>query len=555
SSSSRQVPDIMIRSARPGHLPRARTGASRRDICGPTRLADRRARAATAEPRAAPPDPPPAPAGRTPQPPPPPTAPALDPTRPKTGIVPLNLGGSVVHIPVEGTTAEIGKARLAAADALAPDESTFGQPATTPAAGQIDLALIARRCRLKARACDLVVQRLDMDPAGAAFAEAETRVRAVLKEAKALPWCFLWATFPDKPLPPADVVATAARVYENLALAAEVMIEIDAHPESAHLAREGLAALAEAQSALRAILARTWLTRDDQDQFEAYLWLRDRTQRDRVFLDRFLRLDDPADPDLHADLAAHLAALRDRAAESARTAKDMTAALNKLRYHARKFALEPAAGERDALDLRRAAEALRVVGVSPADERTLEALGNALPHLADRPDMGEFLAASAAAAREAALRREREAADSAPRAYSPAVARVRAALRGSTVVVIGGKDISHQRERLAEAFGLAEVVWAEQNEHATSAPFEAPIARPQTRLVLALVKLAGHQHIDDARRWCRQYGKPLVMIPAGFNPEQVAAAVLEQASGPLGLGGPAVAVVPASASAGAPARG
>jgi len=51
--------------------------------------------------------------------------------------------------------------------------------------------------------------------------------------------------------------------------------------------------------------------------------------------------------------------------------------------------------------------------------------------------------------------------------------------------------------------------------------------------VVILVKLCGHHHVDEARTWARACGKAFVMLPAGYNPEQIATQVLEQASGRL----------------------
>ena len=63
----------------------------------------------------------------------------------------------------------------------------------------------------------------------------------------------------------------------------------------------------------------------------------------------------------------------------------------------------------------------------------------------------------------------------------------------------------------------------------------APIQRPNTAVVLLLIKLTGHQHADEARDYARRAGVPCISMKSGYNPEQVADAVLEQAAEQLGL--------------------
>jgi hypothetical protein len=65
---------------------------------------------------------------------------------------------------------------------------------------------------------------------------------------------------------------------------------------------------------------------------------------------------------------------------------------------------------------------------------------------------------------------------------------------------------------------------------------EPVIAKSDTALVVAITRLAGHHHIDDARDYARRHDKPFVQLPAGHSPEQVAKAVMEQVGERLGAG-------------------
>ena len=62
--------------------------------------------------------------------------------------------------------------------------------------------------------------------------------------------------------------------------------------------------------------------------------------------------------------------------------------------------------------------------------------------------------------------------------------------------------------------------------------FESHIARPDVALVILAIRWSSHG-FGDVTAYCEKYGKPLVRLPAGYNPSQVAAQVLAQCSGRL----------------------
>ena len=86
--------------------------------------------------------------------------------------------------------------------------------------------------------------------------------------------------------------------------------------------------LAEAQSALRQSLRRLKAP-DDPDQLAAYEWVREAAARHRIFLKRFLRADDLADPEGWPDLLARIEALSGGGAQSQR----QRMLLDRLRSH------------------------------------------------------------------------------------------------------------------------------------------------------------------------------------------------------------------------------
>ncbi len=447
------------------------------------------------------------------------------------GFVPLVLGGAApVMIEVEGTTAELGRARLTAI----PTEPTIGGNTAGHSAPNLDL--IERRCAVKARGCEVAAGLASMGWArreGWTSDEWMRRKYALLDEARSLPECFVFCFMPDKPLPSEPALEIIARCYDNLASAAGAARQADATGEREPV-ESAVKFLAEADSALRIALDRCWMTSPDRDQEAAHHWLRRKTETDRIYVERYMRLDDPADPTRWEDVRDRLKGLRERMTGAAERHKALRAKFNKVKFHAARAAQQT--DSRDALDDWARIDAtlrdLVSLGIKPDDAR----LVTALAPLADAPapETGSpDLSLALATVRASRASADADAADtddspSDARPPSRTLLRVRELLTGTRMVIFGGEEYDHARERLRAAFALSEVCWVTLREHASSAPLLPEIAERSTVVVVALVKLAGHQHIEDARAWCRQHAKPLVMVKAGYNPEQVAAAILEQ---------------------------
>lgn len=429
-----------------------------------------------------------------------------------TAFVPLKLGDTSLQIAVAGTTAEIGQARQAA--------QTPAHPEPAPAPRYDDIALVETRCEIKAQSCLALIPRR-----AAAGTPDEDQyvppVRALLAKAKALPECFLWVFFPDRAQPDDATLHRIAANYQNLAKAARLAArseELGQRP----LRLGAVELLAEAQSALRVSLRDTWLYNSDRDQDAAFTYLNQATKREEIFIERYMRLDDPADPLDHQNLASRLDDLAHRFENEAAHEKDVRKFLSKLKHHARIIANNPdESREEDWLKIESAAASLVQSHLQISDPRLLDTLGpirDQLPELASLPNVRQVLSRDAA----------RETPDAAPREYSADVVRVRNHLRGGAVVLVGGERRPEAENRIREAFELRDVVWVSLGEHASSAPAQAPILRPEVRLVFILIKLAGHQHVEDVARFAREAGKPLVRVPAGYNPEQLAAQALTQ---------------------------
>jgi hypothetical protein len=101
--------------------------------------------------------------------------------------------------------------------------------------------------------------------------------------------------------------------------------------------------------------------------------------------------------------------------------------------------------------------------------------------------------------------------------------------------MIGGVPRPHARQALERAFGLAALDWVGTREHESIAPFEAHVARPEVAVVLLAIRWSSHS-FGGVLRFCDHHRKPLVRLPGGYNPDQVARQILEQVSGRLQAG-------------------
>jgi hypothetical protein len=514
--------------------------------------------AGSSEPKSVPPEPAP-PSERDPH-----RRPTSHPTPPSvTGVVPLKLGDALAHISVAGTTRDLERVRAAAADG--PAAEGIG---VTDARGSfdIDLALVETRCRLKAASCRLAIEgrAAAVDPT--ADREVHARIHEMISEAKSLPNCFLWVFLHPEWQPADAILGRVAACYDAQADAIALLRQVDGVIGGPSRGDEELALelLAEANSALRVALASAGRSDGDRDQGEAHKWLRAETGARSVFVERYMRLDDPADPSNAEELRARIKEQVERLSASQARGKAIKEALGRIRYHAGRVVKE---GADEApghwSKVWDAVQRLVELGIPVTDRRVAEAIGPEAAAMWGSTSSGagvpEGMAAGWAAGwdagvaegiigraskvvgaqpRPAAAGREAEPpsgveGEGDERAWSTTVFAVRAMLRGKRMVIIGGERRPDAIERLTAAFELHDVEWVKLREHGSGLPMRAPIARSDTAVVVVIVKLAGHLHAEEARVFASETGKACVMLAGGYNPEQVAVEILKQASGRL----------------------
>lgn len=386
--------------------------------------------------------------------------------------------------------------------------------------------VVADRCRVKGEACKLVARRVG-DPSGGRNYPAENALQA---RAATLPDCNLWMLNHDP-------VVTAARAWDDLAgaysAAADALTLLHAWeqspgPNADRLAPRVLALAAEAQSVLLYAVADVRDVRMDYDQVQLFARIRT-TARDRqIYIAKFLKRDDRADPASWPDVAARIAELRGQFQSVGDRDKHRAKALNNLRFKLGRLRERPdeSAGEWSrVLEL---VDELVTGGLPPSHADVRDWL---LPVIEDVPDDPPPAANVALVLREIDryldTRPESEP-PARPHRPSAEVAEVAELLGGREIVLIGGQARPVHKHALMRAFGFADVRWLVRPEHTSFTVFEPDIARPEVAVVLLAIRWSNHDY-DNIKEYCDAYGKPLIRLPGGYNANQVAHHILAQA--------------------------
>lgn len=382
-----------------------------------------------------------------------------------------------------------------------------------------DLGLVARRCELKAEAARAV--------AAVKRGDVFTVPDALVRRAQALPDCDLWMAHPGD-------YADAPKVWDDLggafavgAAAAELLALLKGLPEPlAERHRErALYAAAEAQALVWAGVLDT-RRRVDSDQVQLFVHVREEARRHAIYINRYLRREDRVPADRWPELLGRLALLREQLAETRTKAKSREKGLRNLLYKLRKMGESPGTA---AAEWPRALELLEEVvaaGVPPSNAEVRDLLLPVLDTLPDDQEPGPNAERVFAAANEYLATRP---APVPARAEEPTpdVRAVAELLRGREVVLIGGVERAASRALIERAFGLERLNWLSTRPHESITHFEPAVARPNVALVLLAIRWSSHSY-GDVKDYCDKYGKPIVYLTAGYNPNQIAHHILQQ---------------------------
>lgn len=399
---------------------------------------------------------------------------------------------------------------------------------------EADFDLMARRCRLKARALRWQNERARLF---AGIHEAGTDLiaendRAMIDEARNEQDCFLWMCRPDYHAIDSDqAFEQAACCYDALAESGTLMAEADraAAGERTDSVADAMRLLGEAQSALRVIVDRAEVTRADPDQIMAFTWLRRETSSRGVYV-QHLQIAAPADPEQHEDLRRRINEARLKLQERKSGAEKRRTLLQKANYHAARLNH----GGGDESDWKKifdvVEELISACDMPPSDRHLRELflpLMDDLPGIEAGPGTREALAAVDRYRQQLV---DNPAAPVARRAESAALIEARRLLAGRSAVLIGGQARELHRRTIESALNLAHLEWvAVQHHQSLEGEVHAALRRSEVSVVITMTRFRSHSFGPQLRAWARDYGKNFVELPGGYGVEQIAHQVIQQA--------------------------
>jgi hypothetical protein len=421
-------------------------------------------------------------------------------------------------------------------------ELTLGQspPPVEPAApssaarwtatNDADFPLIEARCRLKAEGARWAATRRRLIAEGTTFStEIEPMDLDIIARAKAIPDCFLWMCHPSGPSPSDvrqwdDVAGCFEAVADVVALLKQIQDEPDLNQDQFE---QSLDLLAEAQSALRMSVA-TIDGPTDPDQVQIFNWLKVTASEQQIFIRRYMRVDDPAEPSQWADLLSRIEAADSWIQEIRGRAKQRRKLLGKVRHKLSLIADAPDGAPEQWEILVSTVDELVSDGMPPSNRELREMLVpviDSLPELSDLPagfqlvlrEIDRFMATCPPPAATSSTQ------------WTPEVEAVAELLRDRSMVLIGGDRRPGSQQAIKNAFKLRDLIWIETREHQSNEGFEPYVARPDVAVVMLAIRWASHS-FGDVRDICERHGKPFVRLPAGYNPNQVAAQIMAQCS-------------------------
>lgn len=401
-----------------------------------------------------------------------------------------------------------------------------------PVADVLDRVVLARRFDVKARCCAFLMERDAASKRGESLWNFQKdRYEAIKADAAACD-ARLWMLRAWEDGVDAQFAEMLINGFRNLAQAMELIEEDEP-------ASEVLELVAEAQSAVRALCED-----QDSDQTRVFMWLRQQTDRRRIFLRRHMADATRADPAIWADLRERLTTALQKRRVDAERDRALKKPLQRAAFHAKK--IETAFGRgllaeaEDWSAIERAMEMFTQAGGSLESNVWLDAIAAAAGAAANTQatELSSSLSAGLreSLARAAARADEGEDEEASLRGWernpAPELAKLRAFLRGREIVLVGGSRRPLAEEAIIEAFELSGIRWLDFGEHKSLELFKPDVTRPEVVLVLAMIRFMSHAY-DDLREVCQRHGKLYARLKGGYSPNQIATQVWEQLSGQI----------------------
>jgi hypothetical protein len=383
-----------------------------------------------------------------------------------------------------------------------------------------DLGVIARRCLLKAEASRAV--------ASVKRGDVFTVPDSLAVRASALPDCELWMIYPGDYTDAPKVWDDLGGAYAVGAEAAELLALVRELPEALAVRHRErvLYAVAEAQAMVWAGVLDT-RRRVDNDQIHLFVHVREEARRHQIYINRYLKREDRVSADQWPDLLHRIAMLKEGLADTRNKAKSREKGLSNLKYKLRKLGESTANAAAEWPRVLELLEEVVAAGVPPSNADVRDLLLPVLDTLPDDQEPGPNAERVFAAVNEYLATRP---APPAPAQEDEPTAEVRAVadlLHGREVVLIGGVERSGSRNLIERAFKLDKLNWITTRPHESITHFEPAVARPNVALVLLAIRWSSHSY-GDVKDYCDKYGKPIVYLTAGYNPNQIAHQILTQ---------------------------
>jgi hypothetical protein len=260
---------------------------------------------------------------------------------------------------------------------------------------------------------------------------------------------------------------------------------------------------------------------------EVFEWVKATAARHRVYLKRFMRADDAAEPAGWSDLLTRIEA----ATTSGQLSRQQTSELERIREHAKRIeAAEDTEKEWQAVI--QIVDGLVADGVAPSNREIRDALLNVIDDLPDRDELPRGFRLVLREIDRNLSRRPAAAGHAISHTASAEVAEAALLLHSRSVVLIGGIRRREAQESLRRTLALSELIWIETKEHQSIDSFEPLIARADVAVVLLAIRWSSHA-FGDVRHFCDRHNKLLVRLPGGYSPNQVALQIIAQCSGKL----------------------
>jgi hypothetical protein len=390
------------------------------------------------------------------------------------------------------------------------------------------LAEIEARCRLRGAAGRWAVERLLRIREGndRPDLDAPTDPR-IVEWAGKMTDCFYWVhSTGSSEHADLALLENAAGCFESLAEGLENMRDVLEKHQGTRALERMLPLVAEAQSALRAALKKLNAP-DDGDQLEVFDWVKTTAAHHRVYLKRYMRVDDGADPAGWSDLLARIEA----ATAGGQLTRQQSSELEQIGVRLKQIE----AGENVEQEWQLVVEMVdRLVasGVPPSNRELRNALLSRIECLPERDDLPSGFRRVVCEIDRYLSLRSSATRHSVSQAAVPEVVEAARLLHGRSAVLIGGIRRRVAQDSLRRALSLGELIWVETKEHQSIDSFEPIIARASVAVVLLAIRWSSHA-FGDVKEFCDRHNKPLVRLPGGYSPNQIAAQIMAQCSGKL----------------------